>query len=80
MSVERAIKLLRLLVSVESPSGREFNFAMLLRELIEESGHKVTVQRLSSSSCNLIVNPTRKPELAILAHMDTVMPMIPPEE
>jgi acetylornithine deacetylase len=71
---ERLRHLLRDLVNIYSPSGKEGEILGYVEEYLRNQNLRVTKQRVDETRCNLIVLPEKKDEmvLCLVGHLDTV--------
>jgi acetylornithine deacetylase len=71
---ERLKNLLRDLVNIYSPTGKEGEILEYVEEYLKNQGLPVTKQEVDENRCNLIVLPENREEIALclVGHLDTV--------
>ena len=70
---DRLRKLLRRLVDIYSPSGKEAEIVDFLSRYLKKSGFRITLQDVDENRSNLLVIPDGgEAQLALVGHLDTV--------
>ncbi|MHA1609174.1 MAG: M20/M25/M40 family metallo-hydrolase [Candidatus Njordarchaeales archaeon] len=66
------------LISIRTVSGEESAGIKFLVRVFSELGiSEIATQFVTEDSLNLIINATKSPDLAIIAHIDTIPPLVP---